>query len=151
MIVKQLTSPVEVVAVWPQFVTGLKVVADKSNEPLDETVMLKTVLWLVSDHKVGYVSVAYSGPKFVGFSIWQDGTPPFVTERSFIARAIYSDSGSQGVVVRLLAAFESWSQGQGIARAIVSTRRHSGAAIRHFQSAKYGFSKGAITFEKLIK
>lgn len=148
--IKQLTSPVEVVEAWPDFAIGLRIVAGKSNELLDETAMLKTILWLVSERQKGYVNVAYSEARFVGFSIWQDSTPPFVDERSFIARAIYSDSGSQGTVVRLLAGFEEWARGQGIKRFIVSTRRHSGAAIRHFQSPKYGFTKGAITFEKVI-
>lgn len=150
MHIQRLISPVEVVAEWPAFVAGLRIVAAKSNEVLDETSMLKTVLWLASEQASGYVNVAHVNGKLIGFSLWQDATPLFVPERSFIARAIYSDAGSQGTVVRLLADFEGWARGQGIKRFIVSTRRHSGAAIRHFQSPKYGFTKGAITFEKVI-
>tara|TARA_R110000868_G_scaffold18653_5_gene81631 strand:- start:1300 stop:1755 length:456 start_codon:yes stop_codon:yes gene_type:complete len=151
MTIARLTSAVDVVRFWDVLLTGLKVVALKSNEPLDEAVMLKTVLWLVNEPAHGYVNIAYQAEEYVGFSIWQDSTPPFVTERSFIARAIYSAQGSQGTVVKLLADFEQWAQAEGIHRFIVSTRRHSGAAIRHFQSPKYGFTKGAITFEKIIK
>lgn len=149
MHIRQLTSPVDVVDLWPFFEHGLSIVAARSNEPFDTTVMLKTLLQLC-DSPVGYVSVAFVDNAPKGFAIFQDATPQFVPERSFIARAIFSENGSQGTVVALLKAFEGWARNLGITRYIVSTRRHSGAAIRHFQSPKYGFTKGAITFEKLI-
>jgi hypothetical protein len=150
MIIKQLTSPVEVVEAWPKFAQGLRIVAAKSREELNEAAMLKTVLWLVNDPKIGYVNIAHNGSVVGGFSIWQDSTPPFVDERTFIARAIYGAPSAPNVLMLLFSAFERWAQGQGVKRFIVSTRRHSGAALRHFQSPKYGFSKGALTFEKVI-
>lgn len=151
MYVKQLTSPIDVVEYWPLFIHGLKIVAEKSKEELDEAAMLKTLMWLVNEPKVGYVGLATEGGAFRGFCVFQDATPPYISEKSFIARAIYSENGSQGTVVKLLSAFEDWARLQGAKRYIVTTRRHTGAAMRHFQSSKYGFTKGAITFEKLIQ
>ena len=150
MTIKQLTTPKEIVDRWPLFAHGFQTIAQKGRESFDEGMMLKTVLWLVGEPDFGYINFAEKAGTFVGFSIWQDATPMFVLSRSFIARAVYTENGNQTGTVLLLRDFEKWAREKHIDRYIVSTRRHSGAALRHFQSPKFGLLKGAITFEKEI-
>lgn len=146
-----ITSPIEVLDNWDFFKEGLTVISQKCNDPLDEAMMLKVLIFLSDQRKVGYICIVFDDQhEPQGFCVFEEATPLFAPERSFIARAFYHKSGNVQISVALMEHFEAWAKAQGIKRYIVTTRRNSGAAIRCFQSPRYGFTRGYTTFEKVI-
>lgn len=144
----RITSSLEIVKHWDFFNEGLVVIAKKGGETLDAEMMFKVLCLLASEPYYGFVSVALVDGIPQGFAAFQDTTPIFARDRSFINRVFWHKSGNHEVSVALLNFFTTWAKEQGVKRVIVTTRRDSGAAIRCFQSDKYGFKKGYITFEK---
>ena len=148
MITTRLTSVNSVLKYWEFILSGLRVIEEKNHEKFNDDAIFKTCSYLVKRPEVGYVAVVLDDEENpVCFAILQDATPLYIKDRSFIALAVYHNSTHQGATQELMQHFENWARTQGISRYIVTTKRPSGAAIRCFER-KYGFTRGAITFEK---
>lgn len=144
----RITSSLEIVKHWDFFQEGLEVIAKKGKEQLDAEMMFKVLCVLATEPAYGWIGIATVDGVPQGFAAFQDATPLFARERSFINRVFWHKSGNHEVSVTLLNYFISWAKENNVKRVIVTTRRDSGAAIRCFQSDKYGFKKGYMTFEK---
>ncbi len=149
MKISRLTTVVSIIRHWPFFLEGFEGIQRKSRETLDTDQMQKTLYLLSKSHQAAWIGVASdeSGP--VGFAVFEDATPNYSPVRSCLARAIYHKPGVLALVP-LLEEFELWAKEQGYQHYVVATRRHSGSAVRHYESPKFGFKRGYITFEKAI-
>jgi len=146
----RLTSAIQVLQHWDFFVEGLENITKKTREEFDLDQMQKTFCYLARLPSNAWVAVVVDGIEPVGFLVMEEATPLFAPFRSCIARAVYHRPGAE-VLEPLMNAFETWAKASGFKHYVITTRRHSGAAIRFFQSPKFGFHKGYITFEKEIK
>lgn len=145
---KRLQRPSQVLQLWPFFLTGLKSVALRSGEVLDETVLQKTICHDAADHEHNFVCVGYVHGRPSAFGVFEECTPRFVTTRSFVTRVFYHQSGERGLSVGLVQFFETWAKQQGVKWHIISTRRKSGSAIKLFTGPKYNFKQSSLVFEK---
>jgi hypothetical protein len=152
--VKRLTKVVEVVRLWPFFVEGFEGINRKAREDFDLDQMQKTLFLRATTNDTAWVGVAFEETEgkqnAVGFMIMEDATPLFSSFRSCISRAVYHRPGAVAIAP-MMTAFEEWAKEAGFKYYVVTSRRHSGSAVRFFQSPKFGFHRGYITFEKEIK
>ena len=86
----------------------------------------------------------------VAFTVCQESTQMFDKRRTFVVRWFYHSPAHFQATFELMHDFETWAKEQGVRAYGVTTARNSGAAIRCFQSEKFGFRKSHITFEKHI-
>ena len=121
----------------------------KAKEEFDLEQMQKTLFYLAKLHHNAFVAIAYDNGDPVGFIIMEEATPIFAPFRSCIARAVYHRPGA-AAIAPMMEAFEAWAKEEGFKHYVITTRRHSGSAVRFFQSPKFGFTRGYITFEKQI-
>lgn len=146
----RLNSAVQVLQHWDFFKEGLDGISAKVGETFDHDQMQKTFCYLAKLRQNAWVGIALDSIEPVGFLIMEEATPIFAPFRSCIARAVYHRPKAMALEP-MMQAFESWAKEEGFKHYVITTRRHSGAAVRFFQSDKFGFRKGYITFEKAIK
>ena len=108
----------------------------------------KTLISLVTDNEHAWLGMAFDNGEPVAFGVLQECTPEFDTKRYFVVRWFYHTPSRFDATLALMESFETWAKLQGIQRYAVTTRRSNGKAIACFQSARYGFSKAFLTFEK---
>lgn len=149
MKILRLTTVLGVIRHWPFFIEGFSQINEKAKENFDLDQMQKTLFHHARLHQHAYICVAYIDREPVGFLVMEEATPMFAPFRSCIARAVYSAPGVPAVGP-MMNEFEAWAKGEGFEHYVITTRRHSGAALRFFQSPKFGFKRGYITFEKSI-
>lgn len=145
---RRLTTALSVVDHWPFFMEGLETVGSKCKETVDSEIIFKIFCTLATNQTSGWVGIVFVDGKPQGFGVMQETTPLFSPERIFAARMFWHKTGNQEASVCLMNAFEHWARANNIKRYIITTRRDSGAAIRCFQSNKFGFKKGYVTYEK---
>lgn len=150
MNIVRLKRVVDIVRHWAFFVEGFEGITRKAKEDFDIDQMQKTLFYLSKLHENAFVGVCYDNSIPVGFIIMEEATPLFASFRSCIARAVYHRPGA-AAITPMMEAFEVWAKEQGFKHYVITTRRHSGSAVRFFQSPKFGFKRGYITFEKQIK
>ena len=150
MNVIRLTRVVDIIRHWDFFVEGFEGITRKAREEFDLDQMQKTLFYLAKIHDNAFVGIAFEDKTPVGFIIMEEATPLFAPTRSCIARAVYHRPGASAIAP-MMEAFEAWAKSHGFKHYVITTRRHSGSAVRFFQSPKFGFKRGYITFEKEIK
>jgi hypothetical protein len=151
MIAFRLTKVVEVIRLWDFFEEGFKSIATKSKQSVDLVIAKKTVLDLVVDTESAWIGVSYDSDRQpIAFAVAQECTPMFDRDRRFLVRWFYHSSDNFLATKTLMTAFETWAREKGIVSYAVTTKRDSGAAIRCFQSEKFGFAKSFLTFEKFL-
>lgn len=148
MNIQRLTKVVHVVHFWDFIFSSLKSISDKVREDVDEHVLQKTLISLVVNQERAWIGIAFDAGDPLAFGVVQECTPEFDTNRCFVVRWFFHTPSRFDATVALMEAFESWARSQGIQRYAVTTRRSNGKAIACFQSAKYGFGKAFLTFEK---
>jgi hypothetical protein len=146
----RLTSAIEVLQHWDFFIEGFESVTRKTHEVFDLEQMQKTLCYHARLHHHSWIAIAVDEIDPLGFIVMEEATPLFAPFRSCIARVVYHRPGAE-VLEPMMHAFEKWAKEIGFKHYVITTRRHSGAAIRFFQSPKFGFRKGYITFEKEIR
>lgn len=152
MTVERLLLPSQVLELWSFFDEGLLNLENAAREVFDAAQMQKLMCSLAADHTRGYVAVVYTDEGTpVCFGVAQESTPPFNTSRTFDVRAVYYEEGQQHATLSLIGNFELWCRENGISKYSVSTRRNTGATIRCFRHARYGFNKPFLVFEKEIQ
>jgi hypothetical protein len=145
----RLTSVTHILHFWDFIEESLKTVSQASREPFDSEKVKKTLFMLVSepDHAwVGLTMDDYNIP--IAFAVSQECTPEFDSNRSFVVRWFYHTPSRFDATLALMGEFESWAKANSIKTYAVTTRRSAGRAIQCFSSAKYGFKKAFLTFEK---
>lgn len=150
MKIVRLTTAIDVLQHWDFFVEGFESITAKTREVFDLEQMQKTLCYHARLHSNSWIAIAVDEIDPLGYIVMEEATPLFAPFRSCIARAVYHRPGVR-VLEPMMEAFETWAKEQGFKHYVITTRRHSGAAIRFFQSEKFGFRKGYITFEKEIK
>lgn len=147
--VQRLKRVVEVIHFWNFFLEGFHGIERKARESFDLDQMQKTLYHHVKLHDNCFVAIAFSDKQPVGFIVMEEATPMFAAERSCIARAVYHRP-TVPALLPMMDAFETWAKKSGFKHYVITTRRHTGSAVRFFQSPKFGFRRGYITFEKTI-
>lgn len=87
----------------------------------------------------------------LGFAMAHECTPLFSPERQYEVSVVYAQDNRPETIILLQQEFENFCRAQGVKRYFATTRRDSGASIRCFQSARYGFSRAYTVFSKEIK
>lgn len=87
----------------------------------------------------------------LGFAIAHECTPLFAQAKEYEASIVYAADDNQDTFNNMQQTFEDFCRAQGVKRYFATTRRDSGAAIRCFQSPRYGFRRAFTTFSKDIK
>ena len=147
---KRLTAATEVIDNWFFFRDGFRQFANKHNEDVDLLNMLKITCTLASSERDGFVAIVYNNEQPEGFGIMEDVSPIFSKERTFLCRAFWHQSGNTTATVKLMDCFETWALENNVTSYTVTTRRNTGAAIRCFQSEKYGFRRNHVMFVKTL-
>lgn len=151
MTVERLTRPSQVLELWKFFEDGLMQLENAAREHFDAVQMQKLMCALAADYLHGYVAVVFCDEGDpICFGVAQESTLPFSHTRSFEVRAVYYVEGRQTAVLSLVGAFENWCRENSIVRYSVSTKRNTGAVIRCFRHARFGFNKPFLVFEKDI-
>ena len=148
MNIERLTKVVHVVHYWDFIFSALSSISDKVREDIEETLLKKTLINLVTDSDHSWIGIAFDGGEPIAFGVVQECTPEFDPKRSFVVRWFYHAPSRFDATLALMTAFEKWAKENHIQRYAVTTRRSNGTAIRCFQSARYGFGKAFLTFEK---
>lgn len=151
MQVLRLTTTVYVFRYWDFLQESLSSISDKVREPFDKEFVQKTLINLVVDHEHAWLGIVMD-PMGVplAFGCAQECTPMFSTERYFVVRWFYHTPGKFEATLKLMSAFEDWAKENHISHYAVTTRRSAGEAIKCFSSARYGFKKAFLTFEKSL-
>lgn len=149
MRVERLLKVVHVIRFRTFILEALASIADKVKDDVNEEVTMKTLINLVVDHDRAWLGIVFDEMQDpVSFAVVQDCTPEFDSSRQFVVRWFYHAPSRFDATIELMTAFEGWAKIHGIKRYSVTTRRSNGTAIRCFQSARYGFGKAFLTFEK---
>lgn len=152
MTVERLIRPSQVLTLWAFFSEGLHFLENASREQFDEVQMQKLMCSLAADVARGWVAAVFNDDGTpVAFGVAQDSSPLFNRTRTFEVRAVYHTPTSPMAVLSLAGAFETWCRENGVEKYSVSTRRNTGATIRCFRHARYGFNKPYLVFEKTIQ
>jgi hypothetical protein len=146
--IERLTKVVHVIHYWDFILKSLSSISDKVREDVDEVVLQKTLIGLVADNEHAWLGIAFDQLEPIAFGVVQECTPEFDPNRCFVVRWFYHMPSRFDATVALMEEFERWAREQKIQRYAVTTRRSNGTAIRCFQSARYGFGKAFLTFEK---
>lgn len=148
MKIERLTKVVHVVRFWDFIHKALSSISDKAQENVDTVILQKTLISLVVDHEHAWIGIAFDDLEPIAFGVVQECTPEFETKRSFLVRWFYHSPTRFDATIALMEGFEQWAHDNKISRYAITTRRSNGTAIRCFQSARYGFGKAFLTFEK---
>ena len=148
----RLTAVAHVIHYWDFLASSLLSISDKVREPFDEEFVRKTMVNLVVEHEHAWVGVAIDDMGVpLAFGCAQECTPLFSKDRFLVVRWFYHTPGKFEATITLMQAFEDWAKTTGISYYAVTTRRSAGEAIKCFSSARYGFKKAFLTFEKELK
>lgn len=151
MKVLRLTSVAHVIHYWDFLSASLASISDKVREPYNEEFVRKTLVNLVVEHEKAWVGITLDNMGMpLAFGCAQECTPLFSSERFFVVRWFYHSAGKFEATINLMQGFEEWAKSQGISNYAVTTRRSAGEAIKCFSSARYGFKKAFLTFEKQL-
>lgn len=148
----RLLTVAHVIHFWGFISDSFRIISQKSREPFDEEKVKKTLFHLVTEHDHAWVGITldeHGDP--LAFAVAQECTPEFETHRYFVIRWFYHNPDYFHATNLLQTLFEQWLHDLGGATYAVTTRRSAGEAIRCFSSAKYGFKKAFLTYEKDIK
>lgn len=151
MNIERISLPSRVLELWKFFNDGLLCLEVASREVLDAVQLQKQICTLAANPVGGYVAIVKRDDGVpVSFAVAQENTFLFAKDRSFEVRAVHYVDGYAPCVLSLMADFETWCRENRIAKYSVSTRRNTGATIRCFRHARYGFGKPYLVFEKTI-
>ena len=146
----RLTTVANIIHFWDFIERGLRELEKKLDQPYDLEAVRKTLIHLVPDHQKTWIAIAVAHEDPVAFVVCQESTQLFEKQRTFVVQWFYHSPLSFPATFELMEGFEAWAKGQGVIAYGVTTCRSSGAAIRCFQSEKFGFHKSHITFEKKL-
>lgn len=148
--VKRLSTCVELVRLWPVFVDWLSYVRRclRFNLPLT---VYRRILQHEVKNKKSWVGVVYDSDTPIGFACAHEVTPLFCTEREYEISMLFHKTGRDDATKTLQDAFEQWAIAEGIFRYVTSTRRDTPAAMRCFQSDRYGMKRAYTVFKKELK
>ena len=150
MTIERFTKVLHIVHFWNYISEALASISTMVRDGVDIEILRKTLFSLVVDHDHAWVGMAFDDTTPVAFGVVQECTPEFDTHRYFVVRWFYHTPSRFDATIALMNEFEKWAKAQGIQKYAVTTRRSNGKAIRCFQSARYGFGKAFLTFEKDI-
>lgn len=149
MTVYRLTRIADIIRYWSFFREGLEATSKylRYDQPIDS--LRKMVFSLVTreDAWVGIVLVEGTP---VGFGMAHNCTPLFSPHKEYEVSLFYHQPGNDEPTQLLQDSFEQWCKENSVVRYYATTRRDSGAAIRCFQSAKYGFKRAYTVFVKTL-
>ena len=149
MQVIRLTAVAHVIHYWGFISESLGAISSKMREPWNEEVAKKTMINLVIEHQHAWIGLTIDTMGTpLAFAALQECTPEFDTSRYFVVRWFYHTPSRFQATIPLMEAFETWGRINNIKTYAVTTRRSAGEAIKCFQSARYGFKKAFLTFEK---
>lgn len=148
--ITRLTTVANVIHFWDFISQSLKSLEDRMPEPFDLEAVRKTLIHLAPDQTHSWLGVALHEGEPVAFAVCQESTQLFDLKRTFVVRWFFHAPTHFNATFELMKEFESWAKEHGVTAYGVTTARNSGAAIRCFQSEKFGFRKSHITFEKHI-
>jgi hypothetical protein len=147
----RLTAVAHVIHYWDFLAASLQSISDKVREPFDEDFVRKTLVNLVVDHNHAWVGITINNMgEPLAFGCAQECTPAFSKDRYFVVRWFYHSAGKFEATVALMTGFEQWAKDRDIKYYAVTTKRSAGEAIKCFSSARYGFKKAFLTFEKQL-
>jgi len=147
----RLTAVAHVIHYWDFLAASLQSISDKVREPFDEDFVRKTLVNLVVDHDHAWVGITINNMgEPLAFGCAQECTPAFSKDRYFVVRWFYHSAGKFEATVALMTGFEQWAKDHDIKYYAVTTKRSAGEAIKCFSSARYGFKKAFLTFEKQL-
>lgn len=149
MNVIRITTPEAVLAHWDLFREGLETIRKATDEQITESEYCRLLTNLAARTDDAWIGVVVSGGP-ICYAVAQDSTPPHRAQRTFTVSSFYHRSGESYATQIMMFDFEEWARRNGVTSYIVTTRRDSGSAIKCFQSARYGFRKGFIAFEKQL-
>lgn len=151
MKVLQIQNVTDLVTNWPFFAAGFRETEVTAREPVDDEALFKVMTSVIADPQKGWVGVVEDAVRErQGFAILEDRTLPYSQVRSFSVRFVYHRPGRHDASTALMRAFETWARRNGVKHYSLTTKRSSGAAIRCFESSRYGFRKSHIVFEKTL-
>lgn len=143
----RITTALEVVKYWDLISRGIQAVNEKHKGNINLEAAFTYYLWLAINHDHAWIGIGLVNDIPENFAILQRaGTD--TDAKTFQVVMFWHKPGHPQQTQALMTAFEAWAKSQGIRRYTVSTQRDTGAAIRCFQSSKFGFKKRFITFEK---
>jgi hypothetical protein len=149
MNVIRITEPDQVIQYWDVFKEGLRMIAKLTSERVSNEEYLKLLTNLAVQTDIAWIGLAFQGgPLSYGVAI--DSTLPQCNRRTFTVASFYAMPGRPDATAALMEAFETWARENGVASYVVTTRRDTGAAIKCFKSARYGFRKSYTAFEKYL-
>jgi len=148
--VQRLTTCVELVRLWPYFVEWLTFVRRCLRFNLPLTVYRRILQHAVTNPKM-WVGVVHDSAGPVGFGCAHEVTPLFCVEREYEVSLLFHKTGRDDATIALQTAFEDWCRAEGVVRYVISTRRDNPAAVRCFQSDRYGMKRAFTVFKKELK
>ncbi len=143
----RITTALGVVEHWNLIANGIREVNAKHRGNVNLEAAFTYYLWLATNHDHAWLGVNLVNGKPESFAILQRAGVD-ADAKTFQVVMFWHRPGQTQQTQLLMTAFEDWARSQGIKRYTVSTKRDTGAAIRCFQSSKFGFKKRYIVFEK---
>jgi len=143
----RILKPSKVIKLWSYFMRALYNVLPKETNYQN---LLKAACALSADERKGFVGVVTKNQNLEGFMIMENVSPIFHDETIFDCRLFWHKSGNNEATNALQNFFEEWAREQGVTKYAVSTHRITGAAIRCFQSEKFGFKRSHFVFTKSL-
>jgi hypothetical protein len=149
MTTHRLTRVVDIIRHWPFFHQGLLASSRYLRYDFDIETLRKTIFSLVTNPNA-WVGIVLDNDRPLGFGMAHDVTPLFSPHKEYEVSLFYHQPGNEDATRLLQSAFESFCHTNNITRYYATTRRDSGAAIRCFQSPKYGFKRAYTVFVKTL-
>jgi len=148
--VYRLTKVAEVVHFWDFFKRGLEQSARYLRYDLPFDTYRQIMFNLVVNTKHSWVGVVMAAGDPVGFALAHECTPLFSPRREFEVSLLYHQPGNEAATSALQEHFEVFLHDNDVTTYYATTRRDSGAAIRCFQSPRYGFKRAYTVFKKTL-
>lgn len=147
----RITEPRDVIKNWDVFREGLHEVVKLTGEQMSEDSYCKMLVNLAARGDDAWIGVTYSGGP-MSYAVLVNSTPPHAERKTFLCVSFYAMPGRPDATAFLQQEFEKWAKTQSISSYVVTTRRHSGGAMRCFlsRSNRYGFKRGYFAFEKIL-
>ena len=151
MTVFRLTNNAGIVKFWDFIVQSLHELHVKAHQEVDLEAVKKTLIWTIEDTDKTWCAIVLDDTgEPCAFAAACDSTPPFESHRTFQVRWFYHAKGRFNATFALMADFEHWASKNGVTEYAVTTSRTTGAAIRCFQSSKFGFRRAYTTYVKSL-
>lgn len=149
MNVLRITSPDQIVKNWDVFREGLRVITKLTCERVTDDEYCKMLVNLAARHDDAWIGIVFQGGP-LSYGVAVESTPPHCARRTFTIVSFYAMPGRPEATEALMREFETFAKAEGIHSYIVTTSRSTGAAVKCFNSARYGFTPSYRAFEKIL-